>query len=80
MIVILGKSLQPYAGRVLWLIPPEEATEENLSSTDVSLHATPTASPRSSSLEEVRRRLAWHLSTHSPRAHLLLPFLRTVYR
>ena len=38
---------------MLWLIPPEEATEDNLSSTDVSLASTPIASPRSS-LEEVR--------------------------
>lgn len=45
------------AGRVLWMIPPEEATEDNLSSTDVSLAATPVASPRPS-LEEVRRSLA----------------------
>ena len=48
-----------YAGRVLWLVPPEEATEDNLSSTDVSLSATPCASPRSS-LEEVCCRPAQH--------------------
>ncbi len=42
------------AGRVLWMIPPEEATEDNLSSTDVSLAATPIPSPRTS-IEEVRR-------------------------
>ena len=53
---VLSKLMCMLAGRVLWMIPPEEATEDNLSSTDVSLAATPVASPRSS-LEEVRRRL-----------------------
>ena len=52
------------AGRVLWMIPPEEATEDNLSSTDVSLAASPKPSPRSS-LEEVCRSSHLACSTHS---------------
>ena len=57
------------------MVPPEEATEDNLSSTDVSLAGSPLGSPRSS-LKEVR---IYDSSALHPAAAatMLLPRLRS---